>query len=213
MREPYFDNKKALALAKEGGGEKKGNVQKPEEYSYTRKIKEYTVDEGGKPSKVEEEYTNLMEKLRSSYEHVDPPISLDKYFHESIDENDLNVRNGDQVISRFIARQRVETEHSTENPPGGTPPTRTLTNKSGNEKKGNQQGQQQNDTSLTSTPSQLEAGLGRLLTNEELPADDEGAFRQRILTVPRFWIWKVDGKTRTFLQRGSMDELLTRGCL
>lgn len=194
MREPYFDPKQAQALETDTGvgGKSNGGAgakRESSESSYTQKIKECTVDKGGPATKVEEDYTKLMDKLRSTYKHVDPPISLDKYFHESIDEHDLNVRNGDQVISRFIARRRVEKEQNTEHAPKVTPAANSSA-PSGN----TMTPYQQPDASLGSTPSQLEAGLGRSLTNEERLMAETDGFRQRIITVPRFWIWKVDGK-------------------
>jgi len=148
------------------------NAESDVETAVLEKIKEYTVDDGGLPSEAESTYLQLMAKLRAAYGHqVDMPVSLDKYFHESIGENELNVRNGDQVISRFIARQRAETDRITTELRSATGAT--------------EQGPQHDKS-----PGELEAGFGdqpqtRAVTDQ---------FCQRILTVPRFWIWKLDSE-------------------
>lgn len=200
MRGPYYDTKKAQAVDAKGREEtEKGNHEgEPEEpngdheASFAQKVKEYTIDEGGQPTEAEESYSKLMESLRSTYGQVDPPVSLDEYFHESIDADDLNVRNGDQVMSRFIARQRVEWENGigrqqTGNMQGGE----GLADQNGSTGTENQQHQV---TMANNTPSQLEAGLGTSLQPSEHSAEEPHSFRQRIITIPRIWVWKIDGK-------------------
>lgn len=114
----------------------------------------------------------LMAKLGVAYDHqVDAPVSLDEYFHESIGEAELNARNGDQVISRFIARQRAEKDKTTTELHVSTGVT--------------EQGPHHD-----ASPGELEAGIG----NPPRSAGETDQFCQRIITVPRFWIWKVDGE-------------------
>ncbi|RYP73230.1 hypothetical protein DL769_004250 [Monosporascus sp. CRB-8-3] len=202
MRKPYYDRRKAQEVEekavmdgaehrrvkKEKSTKKNDNPEKDPETLFAKKVKEYTVDEGGTPVETEMNYTKLMEKLRAVYEQVDVPVSLDEYFHESIDKDELNVRNGDQVISRFIARQRAETDGTTDLQVG-----RAMAD----------------DLQHDASPSQLEAGLG----NPFHTAEAAEHFRQRIITVPRFWIWKVDKNTivTSFPQR--WDETSRQGHL
>ncbi|KAL2138647.1 hypothetical protein VTI28DRAFT_6462 [Corynascus sepedonium] len=205
LRHGYYDRTKAQEVERKaaGNGMENGGINKKDktkaennaesdvETAVLEKIKEYTVDDGGLPSEAESTYLQLMAKLRAAYGHqVDMPVSLDKYFHESIGENELNVRNGDQVISRFIARQRAETDRITTELRSATGAT--------------EQGPQHDKS-----PGELEAGFGdqpqtRAVTDQ---------FCQRILTVPRFWIWKLDRYTvvTSFPQR--WDETGRQGCL
>lgn len=183
MRQPYYNRAKAQATegkevagnmvhgrtSREKGMKKNDDPDKDPETLFAKKIQEYTVDEGGTPTQAETSYTNLMKNLRAVYKEVDVPASLDEYFHESIDEDELNIRNGDQVISRFIARQRAETELSAE-----PPAAKAMTD----------------DLQRDASPGELEAGLG----SPSSTAESTHQFRQRIITVPRCWIWKVDGK-------------------
>ncbi|KAK4248619.1 hypothetical protein C7999DRAFT_30983 [Corynascus novoguineensis] len=205
LRQYYYDRTKAQEVERkaagngtENGGPNKENKTKVEknaeadaETAILEKIKEYTVDDGGLPVEAESSYLQLMAKLRAAYGHqVDVPVSLDEYFHESIGEIELNVRNGDQVISRFIARQRAEADRI----------TTELQNATGATEQG-----PQHDKS----PGQLEAGLG----DQPQTAAVTDQFCQRILTVPRFWIWKLDKNTvvTSFPQR--WDETGRQGCL
>ncbi|KAI3324488.1 hypothetical protein HD806DRAFT_47379 [Xylariaceae sp. AK1471] len=131
------------------------------------------MDDGASPMEAEASYMKLRRKLQSTYRHIDAPASLDQYFHESIDDDDLNTRNGDQVISRFIARQRVRWEDDVNRGAIDT----------------------HHDIDVRNTPSQLEEGLGNALQPIDSPTAEPERFCQRIITVPRLWIWMVDEST------------------
>ncbi|ORY11349.1 hypothetical protein BCR34DRAFT_327983 [Clohesyomyces aquaticus] len=197
LRQSYYDPELARAVEAKGlKTEKKAKSRKKpdqapkvdSEASLSKKIKEYTIDESGVPTETEKSYSKLMEDLRRIYKVVDSSVSLDEYYHESIDWADLNVRNGDQVMSRFIARNRAEREN--------------IIAQEDQHQSASAQNQIQN---TGETLSKLEAGLGNdLQGNDDLPLDVTPNFRQKILVVPRFWIWKVDDDTivTSFPQRG-----------
>ncbi|GAB1317925.1 hypothetical protein MFIFM68171_08135 [Madurella fahalii] len=186
LRQPYYDRAKAQEVegraavdgAEHGTTDSKKtkggkDAEADAETAFLRRIKEYTVGDGGAPAEAEARYLQLMAKLGLTYDHqVDAPVSLDEYFHESIGEAELNVRNGDQVISRFIARQRAEKDKTTTEHQVSTGVT--------------EQGPHHD-----ASPGELEAGLG----HPPWAARVTDQFCQRIITVSRFWIWKVDEQT------------------
>ncbi|KAK2615877.1 hypothetical protein N8I77_002601 [Diaporthe amygdali] len=200
IRRPYYDRSKTRRPSESSGVEqsqkrnmKMQGVDHDKRHSvYDRnaqllkRVKEYTAEDEDDLTTEELSYRSLLSKLNQScgsHGRIDLPVSLDQYFHESMDEVDINLRNGDQVISRFIARQKAVWEDTKEH-----------------ESK-NQSTQAESSKTIASpsvgvrTPSGLEAGLGE--TGQPLDSNIEVAsrFRQRILTVPKFWVWKLDETT------------------
>lgn len=58
----------------------------------------------GDMDSAEKEHASRLEILEQAYPETVSKCTLDGYIHEFIDELDLNFRNGDQVVSRFIER-------------------------------------------------------------------------------------------------------------
>lgn len=164
-----------------------GSPEETDQYQQLlQKVQHFTLDDNERLTAEETKHADLVKQLLQVYEvhgHIDLPRSLDEYFHESIDDIDVNLRNGDQVISRFIARKRIEWE------------------KVRSRRSSQQQHQNTNAATVgqssapapqsTQTPSRLEAGLGDSDLSQTREATE---FRQRIITVPKFWVWKLDGK-------------------
>lgn len=162
---------------------------------FSQKVRALTAERNEDLTADETRHARLMEKLVSAYGllgHIDLPVSLDEYFHESADKVDIDTRNGDQVISRFIARQRAMWED-----PGGpalVPQTQAApTNQT---KPANGTAPSLANAPIpdrNQTPSELEAGLGAAEKPSPNEAQEAFSFRQRILTVSMFWIWKLNG--------------------
>ncbi|KAL1851753.1 hypothetical protein Daus18300_012438 [Diaporthe australafricana] len=150
---------------------------------FLKKVQNYKLADNDTLTLEESKHRESVKKLFSSYGchgRIDWPISLDEYFHESIDAVDVNQRNGDQVISRFIARQRVQEEETREHQLGH--PTIEAA-----------RGQTFAPLSeRTQTPSRLETGLGGAGRPDVKDTEGCDKFRQRIITVPRLWAWKLD---------------------
>ncbi|PVH90468.1 hypothetical protein DM02DRAFT_734565 [Periconia macrospinosa] len=80
-----------------------------------RKVKEYTTHPGRDLDEQESARVENLENLWQSYHtKTQLPLTLDGYSHEFLDEDSLKSRNGDQVISRFIARHRFNWEKNEE---------------------------------------------------------------------------------------------------
>ncbi|KAL1880155.1 hypothetical protein Daus18300_001518 [Diaporthe australafricana] len=78
-----------------------------------RLVKKYASNEGRPLTPEEEDYIDKMWDLGKYYE-VHNSRSLDESFHELLDADDINQRNGDQVLSRYLARFRLDAEQDKE---------------------------------------------------------------------------------------------------
>lgn len=107
MQQPHFytlksdDKKNAIRNETQGGESTMKETEK------SRRVKEYTTGEGRSLDVKENIHVRNMEALEEVYPSTHFARTLDESFHEILDERDLNDRNGDQVLSRYLARFRV----------------------------------------------------------------------------------------------------------
>lgn len=165
-----------------------------------QKIRKYTSEAEETMTPEKNKYTGLINKLldfENAYGPLDFPVSLDQYFHGSSDSVEMNLRNGDQSISRFIARQRAQREcASVEAQPTGRRSGQSTMRRGHAGTTGeiiDQTAFPGSNIADRPSPGQLEAGTGN--TEQPGPSEtkDSQRERQRILTVSKFWIWKLDG--------------------
>lgn len=74
------------------------------------RVQEYTISEGRSLTESESNHVKNMEDLEKAYRSIHFARTLDDSFHEILDKRDLNERNGDQVVSRYLARLRAKWE-------------------------------------------------------------------------------------------------------
>lgn len=149
---------------------------------FSRKVKEYCMNDSRPTTGAEDAHIHLLRDINDSYDgQIDASSSLDGYYHVPIDDADLNLRNGDQVISRFIARWRVKHDD-------GLPDPWSLSEeawKFDHQKygKGYKGKHKEPQSSGRNTP--------RSFTNHGLSDPAQGLSpRQMIVTVPKLWAWR-----------------------
>jgi hypothetical protein len=83
-------------------------------------VKRYARKQGRLLSITEKKHVTMMDSLKSSYKNwIYPPRSLDQCFYEWLEEEE-NYRNGDQVLSRYIARHWFKTGNKPSEVPQST---------------------------------------------------------------------------------------------
>ncbi|KAH8895417.1 hypothetical protein GQ53DRAFT_50576 [Thozetella sp. PMI_491] len=113
-QQPYY----YLADDDERGKEEIAKPEDPDaetpEARERRLLRKYTIKEGRPLSEQQDEHVQMMWSLGGAYQDLHRARSLDETFYELLPANDINYLNGDQVLSRFIARFRREIENESD---------------------------------------------------------------------------------------------------
>lgn len=103
MQQPHYYKATNNLL---GQSQATGNATMPSSASALK----YVTDEGRSLSQEEKAYVKRLEDLKTSYPDVHMARSLDEAFHELLEPENILIRNGDQTLSRHIARSRAKME-------------------------------------------------------------------------------------------------------
>lgn len=158
-------------------------------------VRALTAWAGSPFSTKEELHIDKARRLKESYTTIDHARTLDQSFHEHLEEDELNRRNGDQVVSRYIARTYLK--HSKAYQRNGETPQ--------------DQAESDEDPLLVSpmlSRADLQEShqhqrygsfnhLSRRLTNYRNLDDGEQSqeqlhIRQQVLVVPSLRVWKFE---------------------
>lgn len=165
-QQPYFYNP-GSDMTSDSEDEK---LLDDEDTRILQKMKRYSFRDHSRWSIEGKYHVTLTDRFIDSYSgQVDHACSLDEYYFEIINKEDLNARNGDQVLSRFIARSWAEKNDRR--------PSWELNLPQDSEALSSSQ------LFRTKRPIIKESGTGK-----------STAPRQMVLTVPKLWVWKADSK-------------------
>lgn len=106
MQQPWFYDPN---MGSEENEQTEENAEDADERMALR-VKEYTISEGLPLNEDEKTHVSRMQALEKAYKPIHFARTLDESFHEILSQKALNYRNGDQVISRYLARLRVQEE-------------------------------------------------------------------------------------------------------
>lgn len=175
--------------------------QEAEEWE-TGVVRALTSWEGNPLSPNEQAHLAKARTLKSVYSNIDNAKTLDQSFHEHLEREELNRRNGDQVISRYLARAYFKHHKSLEN------------SKQDEEE---DEGKETEDSGFLSPvvskndgldrqPLQQIASLNRLpmprrqsqymalQPDDGMTTSNEAAIRQQVLMVQCLRIWKFESR-------------------
>lgn len=136
---------------------------------------------------MEQAHVDMIMSLHSEFK-IQRCRSLDHYFHRDLADEDLQIVNAEQVLSRFIYHQQAKRD----------PYLRNIDLYNTNDPS--------NSSSILSTPRsvlRVLAKLGMASTSKIGTQVEDGIgqshikprlSRQYILVVPQLWLWKVDSK-------------------
>jgi hypothetical protein len=178
-------------------------------------VRALTSWEGSPLSAEEKTHVKKAKTLKRVYSNIDHARTLDQSFHEHLEPDELNRRNGDQVLSRYLARtffkhqknekSKKQTEKGDDDPmdPEIQSPVGSKIDIQDSERL-------QRFTSLNNLPRRGSTYLAPLQPDVGLKPKLEPEMRQQVLMVQSLRIWKFESELKLLVScAGESDQLKT----